>query len=198
MCFKKDSAPDENLIRALTDGAGLYISFHYEAPGSGWRNGDRYSRAVLPDLDEKEAERYDPALVRRTMDASPSRSASQVLSELDRATNPTFTQKLLSHIDRRHLKDSSVYKAACVDRRLFSKIVSDREYKPSKDTCLSFVFALRLNLNEALDLLQSAGYTLSHSDKRDVIIEYLLRQKTYDLITVNEVLFRMEQKIIGR
>lgn len=110
----------------------------------------------------------------------------------------SFVDKLLEYINQKQLRDSTVYKAAQVDRRLFSKIVSDRTYKPSKDTCIAFVLALQLSLDEATDMLSRAGYTLSHSSKRDVIIEYFIREKVYNLNDINEILFRLEQKTLGR
>ena len=91
------------------------------------------------------------------------------------------------------MKDADVYKAAQVDRRLFSKIVSDREYKPAKDTCVAFAFALKLTLPEAEDLLSRAGYTLSHSSKRDVVIEYFFKEHIYNLNDVNGVLYQLQQ-----
>ena len=110
----------------------------------------------------------------------------------------TFTESLISIIDSKQLRDTDVYKAAHIDRRLFSKIVSDREYSPSKDTALALVFALKLSPDEAMDLLSRAGYSLSHSIKRDLILEFLLQKEEYDLIYVNEVLYSLGQKPLGR
>ena len=77
-------------------------------------------------------------------------------------------------------------------------MVSNRDYKPSKDTAIALAFALRLSLDEANDLLSRAGYTFSHSNKRDIIIEYFFREGIFNLMDVNEVLYRLDQKIIGR
>ena len=96
------------------------------------------------------------------------------------------------------MRDSDVYKAANIDRRLFSKIASDRTYKPSKDTCIALALALRLSIDDANDILSRAGYTLSHSSKRDVVIEYFFRERVYDLNDMNEVLYRLGQKPLGR
>ena len=117
---------------------------------------------------------------------------------LDQNVNQSFVDKLLYHINQKGLRDSEVYKAAQVDKRLFSKMVSNRDYKPSKDTAIALAFALRLSLDEANDLLSRAGYTFSHSNKRDIIIEYFFREGICNLLDVNEVLYRLDQKIIGR
>lgn len=110
----------------------------------------------------------------------------------------TFVDKLVCHINAKGMRDSQVYKAAQMDKRLFSKIMSNAEYKPSKDTVIALAFALKLTLKETEDLLARAGYTFSHSNKRDVIIEYFFREGIHNLIDINEVLFRLNQKIIGR
>lgn len=117
---------------------------------------------------------------------------------LNQYMNSTFVEHLYEYIRQKNLKDPDVYKAAQLDRRLFSKIMSDTQYKPAKDTAVALAFALKLSLEEAEQLLQSAGYVFSHSIKRDVIIEYFFRSKIYDLSDINAVLYRMGQKEIGR
>lgn len=129
---------------------------------------------------------------------SGSPSLSKLASKLDSYLDLTFVDILTRYINEKGWRDSKVYKAAQMDRRLFSKIMSDRNYKPSKDTALSLVIALELSLKQTNDLLSRAGYTLSHSNKRDVIIEYFIREGIYNLSDINEVLYRLDQKIIGR
>ncbi len=118
--------------------------------------------------------------------------------KLDRNVNQTFVDMLFYYIDRKGVKDSVIYKAAGVDKRLFSKIASDRQYKPSKDTAIALTLALELSLDEANDMLSRAGYTLSHSSKRDIIVEFFFREQIYNLMDVNAVLYSWGQKIIGR
>lgn len=117
---------------------------------------------------------------------------------LESTLNLTFVDMLTRYINMKGWRDSKVYKAAQIDRRLFSKIMSDREYKPAKDTALALAIALELTLQQTSDLLDRAGYTLSHSNKRDVIIEYFIREGIHDLSDINEVLYNLDQKIIGR
>ena len=125
-------------------------------------------------------------------------STNTETSVLDKSINMSFVDKMLDYIDKKQLRDSAVYKAAQVDRRLFSKIVTDRNYKPAKDTCMSLIFALHLNLEETNDLLSRAGYTLSHSSKRDIVLEYFIKEKVYNLNDINEILYRLGQKTLGR
>lgn len=123
---------------------------------------------------------------------------SRALAGLENSTNMSFVDKLLEYMRKRQLSNVEVYKMAQLDRRLFSKIVSDRAYKPSKDTCIAIALALCLNLEDAKDLLSRAGYTLSHSVKRDIAIEYFFKEAVYSVIDANEILDRLGATPLGR
>lgn len=109
----------------------------------------------------------------------------------------TFSQRLLRMIDERDMTDSEAYTKAYVDRRHFSKIRKDVNYVPNKKTVLAFSIALELSLDEAKDLLASAGFALSRSSKTDIIVAYFLQNKIYDMFEINDVLDAYGQPVFG-
>ena len=186
----------DQLIKEVTEGGKLfadiaeYIDDHYVDV----HTDSRRERMRRMSVFESHAEAIcESAMSAPMMTPKAVGGLDDMLAHLDAG----FSETLLKLIDRSGKKDSEIYKKANVDRKLFSKIRNNPDYKPSKPTAVAFAIALELNLDETRDLIARAGYALSASSKFDVIIEYFIMQRDYDIFKINEALFAFDQSLLG-
>lgn len=131
-------------------------------------------------------------------DVSYSKVSSGDIQDWIKMVDQPFSETLLHMIDVKGLSDVEVYKRANMDRKLFSKIRSNKDYIPNKRNVLALSIAMRLDLVETDALLECAGYALSQSQLFDVIIRYFIEHKLYDIDEINTVLFKYDQALLGK
>ena len=119
------------------------------------------------------------------------------LEELLNKKEDTFQQRLFKLIDERKLSDPEVYKKANSNRKVFSKIRCNVNYKPKKETAVAYGIALRLDMPAMQDLLSRAGLALSPTSKFDLIISYFITNRIYEMTEINTVLFKYGQPLLG-
>ena len=121
------------------------------------------------------------------------KSLRDYMNQMDRS----FQEMLFDLIDESGMTDVECYKKANIDKRIFSKIKSNKAYRPSKQTAVAFAISLQLDLDTTQELLATAGMTLSRSNVFDKIIRYFIHNGNYDIFEINEALFEFDQVLLG-
>jgi hypothetical protein len=121
------------------------------------------------------------------------RSLDEVVANLDKS----FMELVFSFADTKGFSDVDLQKKGNIDRKAFSKLRCGTTKKPSKSTAMALAIALELNLDETKDLLSRAGYALSPCSKQDLIVQYFIENKAYDIYALNDVLSEYGEPELG-
>ena len=121
----------------------------------------------------------------------------KTLEEIIGEAGKTFQQKLFELIDQSGMDDVTVYKRANINRKLFPRIRSRADYRPTKKTALAFAIALKLDFPAMQDLLSRAEIAFSPSSPFDLIVAYFVTHGNYNIFEINAALFKYGQPILG-
>lgn len=122
---------------------------------------------------------------------------AQTLADALKSTDMGFSEALLKLIDKTGKKDSEIYKKANISKQHFSKIRKNPAYQPTKATAIALALALELNLEDTQKLIGRAGYALTNSSKFDLIIQFFIQQKNYNVVEINIALYEFDQPLLG-
>ncbi len=114
------------------------------------------------------------------------------LSEMLKNKSETFSCMLDRLRDEQGLSGPDLYKKAWVNKTVYSKIMNNINYQPAKITAVAFGLALELPWERFTELVGSAGYAMTRTSKFDIVIEYLVKQKKYNVEEVNAVLYELD------
>lgn len=214
--FKRGQKAEHQINESLLESVSQYIDAHYE--GYSYRDAYHIDEAKpLPtksdsapkvkysinplyleeDTLEPESDSFDDIFKffgkREETEEDTARRSDRQLSRIkdlleERGHVETFSEHMLRIIHEKGLRETDVYHSIFMDRKLFNKIRNDPKYQPSKRTALQIVIALKLSVPEAQELLEKAGYALSHCSKTDLIVECCIRQGVYDIFDINDML----------
>lgn len=179
-----------HLSEKLFQGVASYIDQHFV---------DTCERSALADTRLMQDRNFEPKASRERVFPSAPMPASKAFSLMDslKKADAGFSERLLQLIDQTGQKDSVIYKKANISKQHFSKIRNNPNYQPTKTTAIAFALALELNLEQTMDLIGRAGFTLSKSSKFDLIIRYFIERQEYNVVAINVALYEFDQPLLG-
>ena len=119
------------------------------------------------------------------------------LKKLSERLETTWCSDVFWIIDEKGYRDSEVYRRAGVSKQTFSKLRNDVNYHPKRDTAIQLCIGLQINLDQTIDLLAKAGYTLSNASKRDLVVKYFVENEIYDIHELNYVLYEFKLELFN-
>lgn len=127
-----------------------------------------------------------------------STSGKVKIDDLLANSEKTFQQKFFDLMDERGMKPSEVYNTADLSKQVFSKMNSDIYYHPNKYTAIKLCLTLKLDIDETLDLLARAGWTLSPSSKPDLVVKGCIINKEFKEVNIDLIMFDKCQTTLSK
>ena len=123
---------------------------------------------------------------------TPDVSSSVILPSFEEAIEvkeKSFHEYLIQLIIDSGMKNTDIYHNANITKQHFSKIMSNSDYNPSKNTICALAMSLQLDIDELELLLEKAGYSLTDTRKFDLAIRYFITNGMYNIVEANIILF---------
>ena len=179
--FDEASLSPTDRLRALR----AYIAQHYRPFEP---NAPRICSSVISELPRD----IGPSDIAKDIETGPRRLSIPPLYPED-----DFAKTLLTSLEAKGISNAECYKRANIDRKLFSKIISNEGYTPKKPTAIALILTLHPSKEETSDLLSRLGYCLSHSSMFDLVIEWCVQNRVYETDDVNVLLDSLGLPLLG-
>lgn len=155
-----------------------YMPLHYGQPNIGGGKAYRYEICSAPGVAVPEA-------------------AVEALPENYRDMDLSFGDMCDWWMKKKQISVGTFYNDANISRAAFHNIRKHSGSVPRKTTALACAIGLKLRIDEAVDLLNRAGYTLSPYYKTDVVVRYYIENGNYDIDDINAELFEYDLALLG-
>ena len=116
---------------------------------------------------------------------------------VDETSIPTFSKLVKRIMDEKGITSKDIYKNSLINRKLFSALNVNDDYIPSRGTAIMYCIALKLDYNQSLNLMKSAGYSFYEYSNFDRVIKYFLDNKIYNIDKINDALYYYTNKCLG-
>ena len=169
--YKKIVAPKLKFVKQL----GVYIKEVYGREGI-----TDYDVPVDLAIDEK------GVLVNVDFNFGPNKLTAFAVRDIDRRLGPSFLDLLFGYLEAAERSNADIYNSVFMDRKVFSKMLQGKSI--SKRNVIKLIIALKLNMQQAEQLLASAGFAFDRSRKMDVVIMFAIEHGIYDIDEIEEAL----------
>ena len=101
----------------------------------------------------------------------------------DYVEDESFNDCLRRFISEKHKTEKDVYTASNLSKQAFNGIYNNKSV-PKKGNVLALCIGLQLDIDEAMEFVEKAGYSFGYS-KQDYIVRYFIENERYDIFEIN-------------
>ena len=115
--------------------------------------------------------------------------------------NESFAKYLTKQLEERGLTFKELCKSLDFDRKRVEAFEFDSSvnpYRPIKNYVILMGLKMQMDIEGMLALLSRAGYTLSYTDKKDLVIRYCIKNKIYDCFKVDDLVYEITGKSLKK
>lgn len=135
-------------------------------------------------------EYLQPEILARVM------SVDESFSFDDFKEDESFNECLRRLIAKQRLTETEVYKNSNLTKQAFNGIYNEGK-TPKKNNVLALCIGLKLNIDDAEDFIEKAGYAFTRGNKHDYIVRYFIENEIYDIHKINSLLIHEDLTYLG-